>query len=93
MLSTTPQKNNAKKRKSYETHQKILVDLICIHLGLVCLDLFWIVGEFSKLRYVFKGFCFSGFAAAHYSKSQIFVQKFNLDKTPTFSRVLHPNFF
>ena len=29
----------------------------------------------------------------HYSKSQIFVQKFNLDKTPTFSRVFHANFF
>ena len=28
-----------------------------------------------------------------YSKSQIFVQKFNFDKTPTFSRVFHPNFF
>ena len=30
---------------------------------------------------------------SHYSKSQIFVQKFNFDKTPTFSRVFHPNFF
>ena len=30
---------------------------------------------------------------SHYSKSQIFVQNFNLDKTPTFSRVFHPNFF
>ena len=29
----------------------------------------------------------------HYSKSQIFVQKFNFDKTPTFWRVFHPNFF
>ena len=29
----------------------------------------------------------------HYSKSQIFVQKFDFDKTPTFSRVFHPNFF
>ena len=29
----------------------------------------------------------------HYSKSQIFVQKFNFDKTPTFSRVFHPKFF
>ena len=28
-----------------------------------------------------------------YSKSLIFVQKFNLDKTPTFSRVFHPIFF
>ena len=28
--------------------------------------------------------------SAHYSKSQIFVQKFNFDKTPT---VFHPNFF
>ena len=27
---------------------------------------------------------------AHYSKSQIFVQKLNFDKTPTFSRVFHP---
>ena len=30
---------------------------------------------------------------AHYSKSQIFVQKFNCDKTLTFSRVFQPNFF
>ena len=29
----------------------------------------------------------------HYSKSQIFVQKFNFDKTPTFSRVFHPKVF
>ena len=29
---------------------------------------------------------------AHYSKSQIFVQKFNFDKTLTFSRVFHTNF-
>ena len=32
-------------------------------------------------------------AMPHYSKSQSFVQKFNFDKTPTFSRVFHPNFF
>ena len=31
--------------------------------------------------------------SSHYSKSQNFVQKFNFDKTSTFSRVLHPNFF
>ena len=30
---------------------------------------------------------------SHYSKSQFFVQKFNFDKTPTFSRVFTPNFF
>ena len=30
---------------------------------------------------------------SHYSKSQIFVQKFNFDKTPTFSRVFHAKFF
>ena len=30
---------------------------------------------------------------SHYSKSQIFVQKFNFDKTPTFSRVFHANLF
>ena len=29
----------------------------------------------------------------HYSKSQIFVQKFNFDKIGTFSRVFHPKFF
>ena len=29
----------------------------------------------------------------HYYKSQIFVQKFNFDKTPTLSRVFHPIFF
>ena len=29
----------------------------------------------------------------HYSKSQIFVKKFNFDKTPTFWRVLHPIFW
>ena len=34
-----------------------------------------------------------GYTRTHYSKSQIFVQKFNFDKTPTFSRVFHPNFF
>ena len=28
-----------------------------------------------------------------FRESQIFVQKFNFDKTPTFSRVFHPNFF
>ena len=30
---------------------------------------------------------------AHYSKSKIFVQKFNFDKTPTFSQVFTQNFF
>ena len=30
---------------------------------------------------------------SHNSKSQIFVQKFNSDKTPTCSWVFHPNFF
>merc|ERR1712016_84704 len=30
---------------------------------------------------------------SHYSKSQIFVQKIDFDKTPTFSRVFHSNFF
>ena len=29
---------------------------------------------------------------AHYSKSQIFVQKFNFDKTPTITQDFHPNF-
>ena len=29
---------------------------------------------------------------SHYSKSQIFVHKFNFDKTPTFSRVFRQNF-
>ena len=28
----------------------------------------------------------------HYSKSQIFVQKFNFDKAPTFARDFHPIF-
>ena len=32
-------------------------------------------------------------AHSHYSKSQIFVQKFNFDKTPAFSRVFDPQFF
>ena len=32
-------------------------------------------------------------ASTHYSKSQFFVQKFNFDKPPTFSRVFYPNFF
>ena len=36
---------------------------------------------------IFKGQC-----TTHCSKSQIFVQKFNFDKTPTFSRVFHPIF-
>ena len=30
---------------------------------------------------------------SHYTKNQIFVQKLNFDKTPTFSRVFHPKFF
>ena len=30
---------------------------------------------------------------SHYSKSQSFVQKYNFDKTPTISRVFHPNFW
>ena len=30
---------------------------------------------------------------SHYSKSQFFVQKFNFDKTPTFSRVFCQKFF
>ena len=42
-------------------------------------------------------FCIADFSEGkripHYSKSQIFIQKFNFDKTPTFSRVFHPNFF
>ena len=29
----------------------------------------------------------------HYSKSQIFAQKFNFDQKPTFSRVFHSSFF
>ena len=33
------------------------------------------------------------FCRTHYSKSPIFVEKFNFDKTPTFSQVFHPNFF
>ena len=31
--------------------------------------------------------------SSHYSKSQILVQKFNFDKTPTFSRVFNSKFF
>ena len=34
----------------------------------------------------------SSLDGSHYSKSQIFVQKLNFDKTPTFSRVFHPIF-
>ena len=30
---------------------------------------------------------------SHYSKSQIFVQKFNFDKTPTFHEFFTPKFF
>ena len=52
--------------------------------GLLC---FWFCHPdhrmFSKIEFIL----------THYSKSQIFVQKFNFDKTPTFSRVFHPNFF
>ena len=44
--------------------QIIFGQLNFTHLGLVFLDLFWIVGEFSKLTFVFKGFCFGGLAAA-----------------------------
>ena len=32
------------------------------------------------------------FELSHYSKSQIFVQKFNFDKILTFSRVINPRF-
>ena len=32
-------------------------------------------------------------SSTHYSKSQIFVQKFNFDKTPTFSKSFSPKFF
>ena len=32
-------------------------------------------------------------SGAHYSKSQIFVQKFNFDQTPTISRVFTQIFF
>ena len=46
-------------------------------------------GAFEKaLEYLTKSW-----KVFHYSKSQIFVQKFNFDKTPTFTRVFHPNFF
>ena len=38
-------------------------------------------------------FLFSCLTSSHYSKSQIFVQKFNFDKTPTFLQVFQPNFF
>ena len=31
--------------------------------------------------------------STHYSKSQIFIHKFNFDRTPTFSRIFHPKFF
>ena len=43
----------------------------------------------------FTGRFFFSIRHTHYSKSQIFVQKFNSDKTknPTFSRVFHPYFF
>ena len=41
----------------------------------------------------FPGYIYAHQAKSHYSKSQIFVQKFNFDKTPTFSRVFHPKFF
>ena len=34
-----------------------------------------------------------GVSSTHYSKSQIFVQKFNFDKSPTFSRVFTQFFF
>ena len=36
---------------------------------------------------------YGGLHFAHYSKSQIFVQKFNFDNTQSFSRVFHPSFF
>ena len=48
---------------------------------------------FQRLHFRFKKFETFQTISAHYSKSQIFVQKFNFDKTPTFSRVFHPNFF
>ena len=50
--------------------------------------------EYLYLRHfllIFKTQCPS--LLAHYSKSQIFVQKFNFDKTPTFARDFHSKFF
>ena len=54
----------------------------------------FLFGDFDKSDFLSSSFptVFQLFQA-HYSKSQIFVQKFNFDKTPTFSRVFHPNFF
>ena len=46
-------------------------------------------GAFEKaLEYLTKSW-----KVFHYSKSQIFVQKFNFDNTSTFTRVFHPKFF
>ena len=48
---------------------------------------------FPKFYRVLKNLPFLVSPYAQYSKSQIFVQKFNFDQTPTFLRVFHPNFF
>ena len=50
-----------------------------------------IVLSYSKTSHILLTFWIV--VSPHYSKSQIFVQKFNFDKTPTFSRVFHPKFF
>ena len=43
----------------------------------------------SETKFAHQNLCkFLNFT--HYSKSQIFVQKFNFDQTLTFSRVFHP---
>ena len=44
-----------------------------------------------RICYVICHFSVRPHLVSHCSKSQFFVQKFNYDKTPTFSRVFHSN--
>ena len=54
---------------------------VCIHLSIILIGMVNFAAQFFIWN------------KTHYSKSQSFVQKFNFDKTPTFSRVFHPKFF
>ena len=49
--------------------------------------------DILKMKRKVKMVRFPFFLSSHYSKSQIFVQKLNFDKTLTFSRVFHQIFF
>ena len=65
----------------------ILMIIDGVGFGIAALADFYVLTRVRIIHSIFN------FVCTHYSKSQIFVQKFNFDKTTTFSRVFHPNFF